>query len=61
METYKMPYLDDDSKSVTVTLRMNSKLKSQLDYVANHEYRTINSLVTYICAKYIERYNTTND
>lgn len=53
-------YLDDE-RSVTLTLRLNSKMKAQLEYIANHEYRTVNSLVGYICAKYIEKYNEDNE
>lgn len=52
--------LDDDAKSVTLTLRINSKMKSQLEYISNHEYRTINGLITYICAKYIDQFNENN-
>lgn len=53
--------LDDDARSVTLTLRMNSKMKAQLEYIANSEYRTINGLVNYICAKYIDKFNENNE
>ena len=53
--------LDDDTKSVTLTIRMNSQMKAQLEYIANNEYRTINGLVNYICAKYIDQFNKNNE
>lgn len=53
--------LNDDSKTATFSLRIPKSMKAQLEYIANSEYRTINGMITYICAKYIEKFNENND
>lgn len=50
-------YIADDSTNTTnFTLRISPKMKAQLEYIANNEYRTITNMILYICAKYIEEY-----
>ena len=52
---------DDSTNAANFTLRITPKMKAQLEYIANNEYRTLSNMILYICAKYIEDYERNND
>lgn len=52
---------DDDNNTAAFTLRIPTKMKSQLEYIAESEYRTLNNMITYICAKYINQFDKNDE
>ena len=52
--------LDDDTTSVNLTLRIPKHIKSQLEYIADKEYRTLTNVILYACIKHIEKFNESN-
>lgn len=50
-------YDENDDNSVTLTLRLPSKMKERLMFIADSQYRTLNKLMFKICDEFIEEFN----